>query len=247
LSKDIAIEMLKYLDFNDGKFFEVGAQDGLFQSNTVILERTRNWSGILMEPSPAAYNACLKNRDQEKNIIVHGALVSADYGKPSIMGDFFGHPMNSIGGKRLNNSGNSVIEVPAYTMNEILEKYNVEKIDFLSLDIEGQELWVLKDLNFEKWAPIYALIEWNVGEDATAYSTKYFPSHLLPKLSQESNINLISCFSHKNIKSSMLGVFPKTGDKNIAFVLLVIFSSINDKSKFNVSNSISTNTGFKLF
>ena len=33
------------------------------------------------------------------------------------------------------------------------------------MDIEGQELWVLKDLNFEKWAPTYALIEWNVGED----------------------------------------------------------------------------------
>jgi hypothetical protein len=81
------------------------------------------------------------------------------------MGDFFGHPMNSIGGKRLNNVGNSVIEVPAYTMNEILEKYNVEKIDFLSLDVEGFEYWIIKDLNFEKWAPTYALIEWNVGED----------------------------------------------------------------------------------
>ena len=49
-------------------------------------------------------------------------------------------------------------------------------------------------------------------------------------------------------------VFPKTGDKNIAFVLsnpyfflTKIFSSILCKSKFNVSNSISTNTGFKLF
>jgi FkbM family methyltransferase len=165
LSKDIAIEVLKYLDFNDGVYFSAGAQDGLFQSNTVILERAKNWTGILVEPSPAAYSACLKNRSQEKNIIIHGALVSADYGKPSIMGDFFGHPMNSIGGKRLNNVGNSVIEVPAYTMNEILEKYNVEKIDFLSLDVEGFEYWIIKDLNFERWAPTYALIEWNVGED----------------------------------------------------------------------------------
>jgi FkbM family methyltransferase len=165
MSKDIAIEVLKYLDFNDGVYFSAGAQDGLFQSNTVILERAKNWTGILVEPSPAAYSACLKNRSQEKNIIIHGALVSADYGKPTIMGDFFGHPMHSIGGKRLNNAGNSVIEVPAYTMNEILEKYNVEKIDFLSLDTEGFEYWILKDLNFEKWAPKWAMIEWNIGED----------------------------------------------------------------------------------
>jgi len=165
MSKDIAIEVLKYLDFNDGVYFDAGAQNGEFQSNTVILERAKNWTGILVEPSPKAYSDCLKNRSQEKNIIIHGALVSADYGKPTIMGDFFGHPMNSIGGKRLNNAGNSVIEVPAYTMNEVLEKYNVDKIDFLSLDIEGLEYWVLKDLNFDKWAPKWALIEWNEGED----------------------------------------------------------------------------------
>ena len=45
----------------------------------------------------------------------------------------------------------------------------------------------------------------------------------------------------------MSGGLARTGDTMIAFVLGVIFSAIRLTSKFNVSNSISTNTGLRLF
>jgi hypothetical protein len=73
--------------------------------------------------------------------------------------------MGSIGGKRLHNEKNSVIEVPAYTLDFILQECRVNKIDLLALDIEGQEMSALAGLTFEKYAPKFALIEWNAGED----------------------------------------------------------------------------------
>jgi len=165
MSKIVADEIFKYLDFNDGKYLEVGAADGLFQSNSLRLEKEKNWTGILIEASPQAYSQCLKNRDNAKNAIIYGALVSSDYPKNTIVGDFYGHPMNSVGGKRLNNQINSNIEVPAYTLIEVLTSLNIDKIDAMFIDAEGYEMEILRGLDFETWKPYFFLIEWNIGED----------------------------------------------------------------------------------
>lgn len=165
MSKDVAIEILKYLDFDCGYYVECGANDGVFQNNSLALENNQGWTGMLIEASPQAYGQCLKNRDASKNTFVYGAVVSDTYKKETIVGDFNGHPMGSIGGRRLNNVMNSVLEVPAFTLTSVFEKYNVGKIDFFALDIEGFELDALHGLDFERWSPIYFLIEWNAGED----------------------------------------------------------------------------------
>lgn len=163
MSKESSIEILKYLNFDNGFYVCAGANNGIFQSNTYTLEKARHWNGILIEASPSAAQQCAQNRPN--NIVINCALVSQDYKEPTIKGDFNGHPMGSIGGKRLHNEGNSVIEVPAYTLDFILRECHVDKIDFLSLDTEGYELEILHGLTFEKHAPKFALIEWNKGED----------------------------------------------------------------------------------
>jgi len=40
------------LPFRRGVFVEVGANDGVAQSNTYFLGRRRGWTGILIEPVP---------------------------------------------------------------------------------------------------------------------------------------------------------------------------------------------------
>jgi FkbM family methyltransferase len=163
MSRESSIEVLKYLNFNNGFYVCAGANNGIFQNNTYTLEMARHWTGILIEASPSAAQQCLQNRPN--NIVINAALVSHDYKEPTIKGDFNGHPMGSIGGKRLHNEKNSVIEVHAYTLDFVLQECKVDRIDFLALDVEGQEMSVLSGLTFEKYAPKFALIEWNIGED----------------------------------------------------------------------------------
>jgi hypothetical protein len=60
-----------------------------------------------------------------------------------------------------------IIPVQVYPINDLLEKYlprisgggALRHIDFISIDVEGFELRILKALDFEKYAPDYFLIE----------------------------------------------------------------------------------------
>ena len=147
-----------------GFYIEAGANDGITQSNTALLERRYGWKGLLVEPSPVGYQKCLINRSAQSNTIVHSALVSFDAaskGVTSIRGDFSsGHCMSSIDGKRLSAPSYAQIDVPANTLQSLLDKNNVERVDLLSLDTEGYEYEILQGIDFNKpSAPKVCIIE----------------------------------------------------------------------------------------
>ena len=139
-----------------GFFIELGANDGLFQSNTAFFEKKMEWSGILIEPSLKGYEECKKNRP--KSVCLNYACVSNDYKNDYIEGDFKDNSaMGSIGGKRLRRQ--NLVKVKAITLEKILDEHCHTNIDFLSLDTEGYELEILKGLNLNKYRPKFMLIE----------------------------------------------------------------------------------------
>ena len=139
-----------------GFFIELGANDGLFQSNTAFFEKKMEWSGILIEPSLKGYEKCKKNRP--KSVCLNCACVSNDYKDDYIYGDFEDNsPMGSINGNRLDRK--NLVKVKAITLEKILDEHCHTNIDFLSLDTEGYELEILKGLNLDKYRPKFILIE----------------------------------------------------------------------------------------
>jgi FkbM family methyltransferase len=140
----------------NGFFIELGANDGLAQSNTAFLEFTRKWRGILIEPSVNAYTSCVNNRPG--SICVNAACVSDTYGDATISGDFNGGLMSSVNGERCRQPAN--VTIPAMTLEAILDTYGAPlELDFLSVDAEGYELNILKGLRLKKYRPLCILIE----------------------------------------------------------------------------------------
>lgn len=167
-------KMLKYLNFNNGFFIEAGANDGISQSNTFLYEKEYNWSGLLIEPNPIKFSQCRDNRPN--SIVENYALVSNSYLGEFIEGDFnhngYSESLTSMvldegdwcddmlrDYKREKKENLNTIKVPAITLNQLLEKHNIKKIDFFSLDVEGYEISVLNGFNIEKYLPTYMLIE----------------------------------------------------------------------------------------
>lgn len=139
----------------NGFFIELGAFDGLVQSNTAFFEKYKKWTGILIEPSREKYSLCLENRPLSKCF-----NVACSY--ENNMQVKFNHENGMC--SKVSDSGE--YECLTRTLEDILDECNVKcSIDFLSLDVEGYELEVLKGLNLEKYRPNYMLIElWESNE-----------------------------------------------------------------------------------
>jgi len=165
----------KYLDFDDGYFVELGANDGCFQSNTLHYERFRGWHGVLIEPSPDRYQRCRDNR-LPRDHIVNAACVSFGYTGQTVemiysnamsvslnvesdIGDPAAHA--ELGRQFLGpNETVFSFHAPASTLNSILlEARAPARVDFLSLDVEGAEIEVLKGVDHEAFRFRYMLIE----------------------------------------------------------------------------------------
>jgi FkbM family methyltransferase len=169
----------KYLNYKNGFFIEVGAYDGVSYSNTIELEKSLNWKGLLIEPTFKNYLSCIKNRP---NSVVCNCLLTSfkNYeNKKYAFGDFdsnqngSGGPMASITDLKFNKSfiynlknlyskirgKYSFIPVIQLPLSVLTDYLNIEKIDFFSLDVEGHEYEVLRGINFEKLYIRYICVE----------------------------------------------------------------------------------------
>lgn len=164
-----------YLNYDNGFFVELGANDGVRQSNTLYFEKYRGWSGVLIEPIPHRYMECLENRG-EKNTIFCNACVPFDYDQKYVdmlfidlmsvsenlsldIGDVEEHVRR--GESFLQRTERTVrFGAVAATLNHLLHGAGAPKtIDLLSLDVEGAELDVLRGIDLEVYEFNYMLIE----------------------------------------------------------------------------------------
>jgi FkbM family methyltransferase len=150
----------KYLNFKEGVFIEVGANDGVAQSNTYYLEKILKWKGYLIEAIPELSERCKKNR--RRSLVFNCALVSPeDHGKEIKINydkDSRGL-MSKIGDCGQRSSFCETVSIRGRTLTDVLEQASAQKIDFFSLDVEGFELEVLKGLDLNKYRPTLMLVE----------------------------------------------------------------------------------------
>lgn len=143
-----------------GFFLDVGSAWPFADNNTFLLEKQFNWKGLAIDANPD-YNKTWKNLRSTCSLftfVVSNETKSLEkFYKAGGLGSTqkerrFGKKI--IRGKEVN--------IPAITLNKLLDENGVEKIDFLSMDIEQSEVRALQGFDIARFKPDLVCIECTV-------------------------------------------------------------------------------------
>src|SRR5210317_1045024 len=159
--KKLDEKMLEFINYDNGYYVEIGAHDGIGNSNTFFYEKYKNWKGVLIEPS-FNFNLLIKNRSKSNFFFNFGCsdfkseeetilLNSDDYSicKELVDKKYFDWHLNKqiLAEKKMIET-----KIKLRTLNSLLEEANSPNlIDFFSLDVEGMEIKVLKGIDFDRF------------------------------------------------------------------------------------------------
>lgn len=151
----------------NGFCVEVGANNGVDGSTTLHFEEL-GWDCILVEPNPTL---CQELRARRKARLFECAA-SSESGTAILhiaVGAEQSHAVSALGDERrsaqiLKEHGfrTEPVEVAIRRLDDILgDARPTGRIEFMSIDVEGHELEVLKGLSLDRWRPVVLIIEDN--------------------------------------------------------------------------------------
>ena len=153
--------------FRNNLFFvEIGAANGIYLSNTYILERHYGWNGIIAEPLPTLKKQLQANRkcliDTRCVYSTSGKIVKFAETVNSLelsgIESNFADDMNDRTNKK-------VFDVETVSLNDLLKQHNApQNIDYLSIDTEGSEYEILSTFDFKHYKISVITVEHNFVE-----------------------------------------------------------------------------------
>jgi len=137
-----------------GYFVEFGALGGINVSNSYLME-CMGWQGIVAEPHPMYKSKIEENRACNKSY----DAVYSESGMELVFKIFRGSPARSTlkefereDDKFENKLNFKEVIVKTISLNDLLDQNNApDIIDYISIDTEGSEFEILKNLNFSKY------------------------------------------------------------------------------------------------
>jgi len=151
----------------NGFYVDIGAYHPKKSSNTYHFYKN-GWSGINIDAMPGSMKIFKQLRPRDIN-------VECPIGKDNELIRFYEFEDKALSGfesEKLKNKDQSkpqnvikrIHELKSKSLNSILDSYLPidQKIDFMSIDVEGNEMSILEGFDFVKYTPSFILVEiWN--------------------------------------------------------------------------------------
>ncbi|OWF48557.1 uncharacterized protein LOC110452920 [Mizuhopecten yessoensis] len=142
------------LNYMEGGFYvECGALNGEQGSNTLFFEKVRKWNGLLVEADPSNHEVMMTKH--RKAFTMHACLNPKPYPAVMTFNKAFNrgrvvHDQEAKNWIEKQNIKSDPVQVQCLPLYSILLALNQTTVDFFSLDVEGDELNVLKTIPFDK-------------------------------------------------------------------------------------------------
>lgn len=148
-----------FQDRRGGVFVDVGANHYQNTSKTYYLEKELGWSGIAIEPQREFEEGFVKNRPRTKFLPFFVSDESNETARLYVIRKW--PQVSSSHGEFVKKFGkpDEVREVPTITLTDLLQAEGIDRIDFLSIDIELHEPSALKGFDIDRFKPSLVCIE----------------------------------------------------------------------------------------
>jgi len=166
----------------NGVYVEVGALDGELYSTTKLFEDNHNWTGVLVEPNPVQYESLQKNRSKSRtfNCLVSDLTEPLEYqyfltNYAAVSGVTSTLPQKHLGDYFKSDSDwvkdqpRATETLTPRTLTDIVKESALERIDLLTVDVEGHEVNVLRSYDFS--VPVYMVMV-DIDDNATGVAVK---------------------------------------------------------------------------
>ena len=149
--------MRDVLGSSPGFFVEVGANHPRMGSQSWHLEQ-RGWHGVLIEPHPQ-FAAALR---RARSAPIYEVACSSAANRGLVLPFYVAGPMSSLDRDAMapGARAETEIQVSVRTLDDVLLDASAPApLDFLSVDVEGHEVEVLRGFDFARWQPRLILLE----------------------------------------------------------------------------------------
>jgi FkbM family methyltransferase len=139
----------------DYHYIEIGAFDGIRESNTRFFDECLGWSGLLVEPNPRIFPRLLDNRVHSHRMCYATSCSELDERMNktvTFFASWFTNAAENVSDSReAYAKSNLAVEVPCGSLSPtIIDLFPQKRIHFFSLDVEGMEYHVLNNIDFDK-------------------------------------------------------------------------------------------------
>ncbi|MFH2102000.1 MAG: FkbM family methyltransferase [Chloroflexota bacterium] len=164
----IALKFFRLYPARHKVFLDIGAFDGIGFSNSRLFFE-HGWSGVCVEPVLKNFTK-LQKLYEGTNVVTVRAAATDHEGQLELnvatipWAEDWGSDVSSLTDDAKERWPDYIWEkevVPATTVNKILDANEVDRVDFVSIDVEGQELAVLRGFDLAKYQPHLIVVEYS--------------------------------------------------------------------------------------
>ena len=151
--EDILISII-FNDVKKGCYIDIGAYHPYKGSLTYNLYK-KGWHGINIDLSKASIDLFKIARPSDINL---NCAISSKTGETFY---YENSPINQQNSLIKQNDKQKKVSINSYTLNDVINNHNIDEVDYINIDTEGNETEILKSVNLKIIRPILITVEDN--------------------------------------------------------------------------------------